>query len=687
MDNKYSTIVVLLDQSIGELRTEGRRIIGIDFMPNACNQIERLAKKGYSMILVITQRITAEELASIKKDIPFMTIFAGTSLEMAFEGQELSTIKGLALFSSVDRRSRQIAARRLGLDSIPHLAVSEWILDGKRLYFAKILSGRRPDAKTLELLPYYVEKRENEWLILGLITDSAMLRMFQYGDTVDLLPFDYRKDDCGFFRVDSPQGLSDAHFEGASVLASDKKRLLLAFSDPDFEASALPANAHGALEMLVPSPELLRSSEEPDSFSRRAMEIASSLNELSPELMEPALGLVHSNQLILALPDAATFRSDAERYSGIAPLGTSAPIISRHIKHPDNLRTVNKLVSELSALGYCAYTHSFVHNGQTLYNVIADMPGTGYFQIKPEILKNLLNILHKYPRPWRWPKIERDLERVLGKKVVKELRRTSEGPLKLRLEEVFSVYQWLRLCQLKENKGGFGSQIVLIGCHLDSTIQGYANYNPAVDPAPGMDDNATGIAAVLAAARYLIAFKGQLVHTVRFCFFNAEEAGLLGSKAYAISLKSMNAPVKAVICTDMLGYNSDSNLIFEIHAGYSDPVIRDLSLPIATKVETWASSLGMLQPAQIYMGTSVSAGAPDRSLYDPAISRSDHGAFHQQGYPAIAVTEDYFANLLTEPGRDPNPNYHTAKDNVIDADYGAAIASAVACAIKELATS
>jgi hypothetical protein len=113
----------------------------------------------------------------------------------------------------------------------------------------------------------------------------------------------------------------------------------------------------------------------------------------------------------------------------------------------------------------------------------------------------------------------------------------------------------------------------------------------------------------------------------------------------------MNAPLKAVICTDMIGYNSDANLIFEIHAGYSDSVIRDLSLPIASNVETWASSLGVLQPAQIYKGTSISAGAPDRNLYDPAINRSDHGAFHQQGYPAIAVTEDYFANLLTEPGK------------------------------------
>jgi hypothetical protein len=347
---------------------------------------------------------------------------------------------------------------------------------------------------------------------------------------------------------------------------------------------------------------------------------------------------------------------------------------------------VNTLADDLSALGYCTYKHTFVHNGQTLYNVIADMPGRGYFQIKPEILKKLLEILQKYPRPWPWPKIEKELVLVLGKGVVEELKRHAHGPLRLSLEELIGAYRWLPWWKLRDHIVGFGAQIVIVGCHLDSSAERTAGgYNPAVDPAPGMDDNASGIAACLATARYLIAFKGQLVHTVRICFFNAEEAGLVGSKAYAASLKSLNAPVKAVICSDMLGYNSDAKLIFEVHSGYTDPAIRDSSLPIANTLAAWTSSLGILQPAQIYQGTSSSAGAPDRTLYDPAINRSDHGAFHQQGFPAVAVSEDYFANLATEPGKDPNPNYHSANDKVIDASYGAAIASVVACAAKELA--
>lgn len=136
---------------------------------------------------------------------------------------------------------------------------------------------------------------------------------------------------------------------------------------------------------------------------------------------------------------------------------------------------------------------------------------------------------------------------------------------------------------------------------------------------------------------------------------------------------------------DMIGYNSDANRIFEVHAGYTDVAIRDASMPIADAIAAWAACLGVLRPAQVYRGTSQTAGAPDRTLYDGAINRSDHAAFHQQGYPAVVVSEDFFANLPTEPGADPNPDYHRSGDLVIDSAYAADITCAVAMAVRELA--
>ncbi len=686
MSETVSTVIILLDQTVGELRTDDGQVIGIDLWPTAQRHINSLREKGHSVVLVIQKKMAATELTAVRGFLPSITVQAGDSIESLLQEHSVSAAGETTVFASIDRQSREIAVEQLKLEVVPHLRAAEWVLDGERLSFAKVLTRRRPDVKTVGLLPYYLENRGDEWLVLGLITGSARLRMIRAGAAVDLLPFDYRTGDCGFLRIDSPQELTDAHWEGGEVIASEENRLLLAFYGPGLQDAAAPPSGHGALEMLMPSPELLAPAEAPASYTRRASGFAWALSVRRADLIEIEPVAVPSAQLILALPDAVTLQADADRYSGLAPLDSSGAIASRHIQHPDNLRAVNALVSELSALGYGAYTHSFVHNGQTLYNVIAEMPGKGYFRIRPEILKKLLKILRGYPYPWPWHKIEEDLECVLGKEAMEELRRAAGGPLKPRIEEIIGVYRWMPWWKFQKYMLGFGAQIVIVGCHLDSAAERTpGGYHPSVDPAPGMDDDASGIASCLAVARYLSAFKGRLIHTVRFCFFNAEEAGLVGSKAYAAYLKSVSAPVKAVICADMIGYNSDANSIFEIHAGYTDPAIRDLSLPVAMTVATWASSLGTLQPAQVYEGTSPFTGAPDRSLYDPAINRSDHGAFHQQGYPAVAVTEDYFTNLPTEPGKDPNPNYHTANDTTVDANYGAAIASAIACAIKELA--
>jgi hypothetical protein len=101
-------------------------------------------------------------------------------------------------------------------------------------------------------------------------------------------------------------------------------------------------------------------------------------------------------------------------------------------------------------------------------------------------------------------------------------------------------------------------------------------------------------------------------------------------------------------------------------------------------VSNAAAAYGSLGQAQLYKGTSW-AGAPNRDVFDGAINRSDHAAFHQQGYGAILISEDFFVNLASEPGADPNPNYHRAADTVIDAGYARAIVCAVARAVVNLA--
>ena len=226
--------------------------------------------------------------------------------------------------------------------------------------------------------------------------------------------------------------------------------------------------------------------------------------------------------------------------------------------------------------------------------------------------------------------------------------------------------------------------LVVVGCHLDSTAARDPGFSPSRDPARGADDDASGMAAVLAIGRHVAALAQPTHHTVRLGFFNAEESGLVGSRAYAASLKARGAEIAAVVCCDMIAFNSDSLRTFEVHAGFTDPAIRDLSAPLAQVVARAAARFGVLAPAQVYTGTTPTGGT-DPTRFDGAINRSDHASFHEQGYPAVLVSEDFFPNRPGDPASDPNPNYHSNTDAVIDAAYGADITRAVSVAVLELA--
>ncbi|GAJ06960.1 unnamed protein product, partial [marine sediment metagenome] len=220
---------------------------------------------------------------------------------------------------------------------------------------------------------------------------------------------------------------------------------------------------------------------------------------------------------------AASFQADVDRYSGASNIDSSGQIVSRHIRHSDNSRVVQALLDELNTMGYCAYTHSFNFAGLTLKNVIADLPGTGYFRLTPNIIELIRDIFLKYPLPYPPEPWVKPIIQMVGKDWFKEQRLDELTPLQLRttLEAIFELKLWfpwwLKLCLLP----GLGAKLVIVGCHLDSTAARDAGYNPLSDPAPGADDDASGIAAALAIARYLSSFRGKLTHTVRFCFFNA----------------------------------------------------------------------------------------------------------------------------------------------------------------------
>ncbi|MEW6543170.1 MAG: M20/M25/M40 family metallo-hydrolase [Nitrospirota bacterium] len=256
--------------------------------------------------------------------------------------------------------------------------------------------------------------------------------------------------------------------------------------------------------------------------------------------------------------------------------------------------------------------------------------------------------------------------------ILEDLRLLGGGQFVLRTHRI----EGGRIKNVEAEFRGRTQELVLITAHLDSTAKGDGTYRPDKDPAPGADDDASGIAAVLAAASVLarLAQGTKPRRTVRLVLFNAEEVGLVGSNHYARALASQQAPVVAVFQMDMVGHRlagSRAPHPFEIHLGYDSlPDTVQRSRILAERMERIIAQVAPnLAKPQIY----------DRN--DPASGRSDHSSFQQRGYAAVCVSEDFFVGPdSAAPNPQPNPHYHKKTDQIIAPEYAAEVARAVAAA-------
>jgi len=94
-----------------------------------------------------------------------------------------------------------------------------------------------------------------------------------------------------------------------------------------------------------------------------------------------------------------------------------------------------------------------------------------------------------------------------------------------------------------ETPGGDPDKVLVVGSHLDSVVEG-----------PGINDDGSGTATDLEIAEQLAALKVKPRQKVRFAFWGAEEAGLLGSEHYVDTLPDAElGRIFANLNFDMLG--------------------------------------------------------------------------------------------------------------------------------------
>jgi uncharacterized repeat protein (TIGR01451 family) len=199
-----------------------------------------------------------------------------------------------------------------------------------------------------------------------------------------------------------------------------------------------------------------------------------------------------------------------------------------------------------------------------------------------------------------------------------------------------------------------GGDVVYIVCaHYDSTSR---DSDPAT-LAPGADDNASGTAAVLEAARVLSRYRFK--RTLRFVTFSAEEQGLVGSYYYVVEAQAAGTPIGGAINLDMIAWDSDGDDAMDIHAG-----TRSDSQALGTALLNANATYGIsLVPEFITAG---------------ATTASDHARFWNQGYPAILAIEDF---------DDFNPYYHRASDTLdkLDLPYATKFVRATVATLADLA--
>lgn len=194
----------------------------------------------------------------------------------------------------------------------------------------------------------------------------------------------------------------------------------------------------------------------------------------------------------------------------------------------------------------------------------------------------------------------------------------------------------------------------VLGAHFD-TVSGSA----------GADDNASGVAAVLEAARVMA---GETPHsTVRFVFFALEEFGYQGSEAYAAALAAANANVVGMISLDMIGYTCSTP--------GCQAVLPDMpGCLVTTGMTDVGDFIGLgANTASSFMRDDFVANA---AAFVPALPiasfviegagtcfsqsrRSDHKSFWDEGYPAIVLGDGAEAR---------NPNYHQPSDTLATLD-------------------
>jgi hypothetical protein len=220
--------------------------------------------------------------------------------------------------------------------------------------------------------------------------------------------------------------------------------------------------------------------------------------------------------------------------------------------------------------------------------------------------------------------------------------------------------------------GRRADEVLIVGAHYDSA-----------GTSPGADDNASGVAVLLAVAHAMTGTVNE--RTVRFVAFTNEEPPFfhtehMGSRVYARSCVAGGDHIVGMLCLESLGYFDES----EGSQRYPEEI--DADAAGYPKTGDFVAVVGNLNSARLVdtcvdrfnRAARVPAVGAALAPLSPWISASDHWSFWQEDIPAVMLTD-------TAPLR--NPYYHTVGDTLetLDLERLTEVARGVEAVTRHLA--
>jgi len=204
-------------------------------------------------------------------------------------------------------------------------------------------------------------------------------------------------------------------------------------------------------------------------------------------------------------------------------------------------------------------------------------------------------------------------------------------------------YQMRNVVATLPGKGLKSHRTYLITAHYDSIALNSINWllEWKTMAAPGADDNASGAAGVLEAARVLSEYDFNC--TIKFVTFSGEELGLHGSKHYTSMAAENGEDIAGVINLDMIAYDPD-----------------ELDIDLITNMNSeWLVEAMRAVQKEYNVGPLIL-----KKIVNPGMVYSDHASFWHKGWNAILGIDN---SDFDSP--EFYPDMHTTEDTIEKLDF------------------